>query len=112
MKEPVNSQVDEFIMEAEESSAGLDFELLDRRLKDHLMCMIKRPMLFKYHTYTTSGVSSASPAHVGESLTKDMKLLCVGDDRVMTILVIGWRLFNNELKSLKNTTLSPINGVD
>jgi hypothetical protein len=70
--------------------------------------MIKRPMLFKYHTYTTSGVSSASPAHVGESLTKDMKLLCVGDDRITTILVIGWRIIPiMSLKVLK-TPLFPL----
>jgi hypothetical protein len=33
----------------EEASAGLDFELLDRRLKDRLMYMIKQQqMSFKY----------------------------------------------------------------
>jgi hypothetical protein len=47
MRERLSTQVDPSLSWeiTEEASAGLDFELLDRRLKDRLMFMIKQQQM-------------------------------------------------------------------
>ncbi|MFT5714091.1 MAG: TonB-linked SusC/RagA family outer membrane protein [Flavobacterium sp.] len=114
----INSQVDPSLSWeiTEESSAGLDFELLDRRLKGSFDVYDKNTTNVILNTipYTTSGVSSASPAHVGEVSNKGYEVALRWDDKINDNLSywIGGNYSNNknELKSLKNTTLSPING--
>jgi TonB-linked SusC/RagA family outer membrane protein len=114
----INSQVDPSLSWeiTEESSAGLDFELLDSRLKGSIDVYDKKTTNVILNTipYTTSGVSSASPAHVGEVSNKGYEVALRWDDKINDDLSywIGGNYSNNknELKSLKNTTLSPING--
>lgn len=114
----INSQVDPSLSWeiTEESSAGLDFELLDSRLKGSFDVYDKNTTNVILNTipYTTSGVSSASPAHVGEVSNKGYEVSLRWDDKINDNLSywIGGNYSNNknELKSLKNTTLSPING--
>lgn len=114
----INSQVDPSLSWeiTEESSAGLDFELLDSRFKGSIDVYDKKTTNVILNTipYTTSGVSSASPAHVGEVSNKGFEVALRWDDKINDNLSywIGGNYSNNknELKSLKNTTLSPING--
>jgi TonB-linked SusC/RagA family outer membrane protein len=114
----INSQVDPSLSWeiTEESSAGLDFELLDSRLKGSFDVYDKNTTNVILNTipYTTSGVSSASPAHVGEVSNKGYEVALRWGDKINDNLSywIGGNYSNNrnELKSLKNTTLSPING--
>ncbi|MFT5646192.1 MAG: TonB-linked SusC/RagA family outer membrane protein [Aureispira sp.] len=116
----INSQVDPSLSWeiTEESSAGLDFELLDSRLKGSVDVYDKKTTNVILNTipYTTSGVSSASPAHVGEVSNKGYELALRWDDKINDDLSywIGGNYSNNknELKSIKNATLSPINGGD
>jgi hypothetical protein len=63
----INSQVDPSLSWeiTEEASAGLDFELLNSRLKDHLMYTKKQTTnVILNRPYVTSGISNSSPAHV------------------------------------------------
>jgi hypothetical protein len=77
MKELQSSQVDPSLSWeiTEEASAGLDFELLDRRLKGSFDVYDKTTtnVILNTKPYVTSGISNASPAHVGEYLIKDTK---------------------------------------
>lgn len=114
----INSQVDPSLSWeiTEESSGGLDFEVLNSRLKGSFDLYDKKTTNVILNTipYTTSGVSSASPAHVGEVSNKGYEVALRWDDKINDNLSywIGGNYSNNknELKSLKNTTLSPING--
>jgi hypothetical protein len=67
----------------EEASAGLDFELLDRRLKGSFDDKTTTNVILNTKPYVTSGISNASPAHVGEYLIKDTKLVCVGTIKLL-----------------------------
>jgi len=114
----INSQVDPSLSWeiTEESSAGLDFEALDRRLKGSFDMYDKKTTNVILNTipYTTSGVSSASPAHVGEVSNKGYEVALRWDDKINDNLSywVGGNYSNNknELKSLKSTTLSPVYG--
>jgi TonB-linked SusC/RagA family outer membrane protein len=116
----INSQVDPSLSWeiTEESSGGLDFEVLDRRLKGSFDLYDKKTTNVILNTipYTTSGVSNASPAHVGEVSNKGYEISLRWDDKINDNLSywVGGNYSNNknELKSLKSTTLSPINGGD
>jgi hypothetical protein len=87
MKELQSSQVDPSLSWeiTEEASAGLDFELLDRRLKGSFDVYDKTTtnVILNTKPYVTSGISNASPAHVGEYLIKDTKLVCVGTIKLL-----------------------------
>jgi hypothetical protein len=63
----------------------LDFELLDRRLKGSFDVYDKTTtnVILNTKPYVTSGISNASPAHVGEYLIKDTKLVCVGTIKLL-----------------------------
>jgi hypothetical protein len=53
---------------------GLDFELLNSRLKDHLMYTNKTTtnVILNTRPYVTSGISNSSPAHVEKYLIKEL----------------------------------------
>jgi hypothetical protein len=79
----INSQVDPSLSWeiTEEASAGLDFELLNSRLKDHLMYTTNNVIL-NTRPYVTSGISNSSPAHVGEVSNKGIELVLRWDDKI------------------------------
>ncbi|TRX03681.1 SusC/RagA family TonB-linked outer membrane protein [Flavobacterium gawalongense] len=114
----INSQVDPSLSWeiTEEASAGVDFELLDNRLKGSFDVYDKKTtnVILNTKPYTTSGISNASPAHVGEVSNKGYEVALRWDDKLTDNLSywIGGNFSNNknELTGLKNATLSPING--
>jgi TonB-linked SusC/RagA family outer membrane protein len=114
----INSQVDPSLSWeiTEEASAGLDFELLDSRLKGSFDVYDKTTtnVILNTKPYITSGISIASPAHVGEVSNKGYEVALRWDDKVSEELSywVGGNFSNNtnELKSLKDATLAPING--
>jgi TonB-linked SusC/RagA family outer membrane protein len=116
----INSQVDPSLSWeiTEEASAGLDFELLDRRLKGSFDVYDKTTtnVILNTRPYVTSGISNASPAHVGEVSNKGYEVSLRWDDKISDNLSywFGGNFSNNknELKSLKDATLAPINGGD
>jgi TonB-linked SusC/RagA family outer membrane protein len=116
----INSQVDPSLSWeiTEEASAGLDFELLDRRLKGSFDVYDKTTtnVILNTKPYVTSGISNASPAHVGEVSNKGYEVSLRWDDKITENLSywFGGNFSNNknELKSLKDATLAPINGGD
>lgn len=116
----INSQVDPSLSWeiTEEASAGLDFELLDRRLKGSFDVYDKTTtnVILNTKPYVTSGISNASPAHVGEVSNKGYEVSLRWDDKITDNLSywFGGNFSNNknELKSLKDATLAPINGGD
>ena len=114
----INSQVDPSLSWeiTEEASAGLDFELLDSRLKGSFDVYDKTTtnVILNTKPYITSGISIASPAHVGEVSNKGYEVALRWDDKVSEELSywVGGNFSHNtnELKSLKDATLAPING--
>jgi TonB-linked SusC/RagA family outer membrane protein len=116
----INSQVDPSLSWeiTEEASAGLDFELLDSRLKGSFDVYDKTTtnVILNTKPYVTSGISNASPAHVGEVSNKGYEVSLRWDDKITDNLSywFGGNFSNNknELKSLKDATLAPINGGD
>nr|WP_314898049.1 SusC/RagA family TonB-linked outer membrane protein [uncultured Flavobacterium sp.] len=114
----INSQVDPSLSWeiTEEASAGVDFELLENRLKGSFDVYDKKTtnVILNTKPYTTSGISNASPAHVGEVSNKGYEVALRWDDKLTDNLSywVGGNFSNNknELKGLKNATLSPING--
>jgi TonB-linked SusC/RagA family outer membrane protein len=114
----INSQVDPSLSWeiTEEASAGVDFELLDNRLKGSFDVYDKKTtnVILNTKPYTTSGISNASPAHVGEVSNKGYEIALRWDDKITDNLSywVGGNFSNNknELTGLKNATLSPING--
>lgn len=116
----INSQVDPSLSWeiTEEASAGLDFELLDRRLRGSFDVYDKTTtnVILNTKPYVTSGISNASPAHVGEVSNKGYEVSLRWDDKITDNLSywFGGNFSNNknELKSLKDATLAPINGGD
>ncbi|MFV8326162.1 SusC/RagA family TonB-linked outer membrane protein [Flavobacterium sp. ZS1P14] len=114
----INSQVDPSLSWeiTEEASGGIDFELLDNRLKGSFDLYDKKTtnVILNTKPYTTSGISNASPAHVGEVSNKGYEIALRWDDKLTDNLSywVGGNFSNNknELTGLKNATLSPING--
>ncbi|WP_339919943.1 SusC/RagA family TonB-linked outer membrane protein [uncultured Flavobacterium sp.] len=114
----INSQVDPSLSWeiTEEASAGLDFELLDSRLKGSFDVYDKTTtnVILNTKPYITSGISNSSPAHVGEVSNKGYEVALRWDDKITDNLSywVGGNFSNNtnELKSLKDATLAPING--
>jgi hypothetical protein len=100
------------------SFSSLDFELLDRRLKGSFDVYDKTTtnVILNTKPYVTSGISNASPAHVGEVSNKGYEVSLRWDDKITENLSywFGGNFSNNknELKSLKDATLAPINGGD
>ncbi|WP_291099761.1 MULTISPECIES: SusC/RagA family TonB-linked outer membrane protein [unclassified Flavobacterium] len=116
----IDSQVDPSLSWeiTEEASAGLDFELLNHRLKGSFDVYDKTTtnVILNTTPYTTSGVSTASPAHVGEVSNKGYEIALRWDDKITDDISywVGGNFSNNtnKLKSLKDANLSPIYGGD
>jgi len=114
----INSQIDPSLSweVTEETSVGLDFELLDNRLKGTFDLYNKNTdnVILNVMPYMASGITSASPAHVGEVSNKGYEISLRWDDKINDNLSywIGGNFSNNknELTGLKNVVLSPIEG--
>lgn len=114
----INSQIDPSLSWeiTEEASAGLDFELLNNRLKGSFDVYDKSTtnVILSTKPYLTSGISSSSPAHVGEVSNKGFEAVLRWDDKISDNLSywVGGNFSNNknELTGLKDATLAPING--
>lgn len=116
----INSQVDPSLSWeiTEETSAGLDFELLNNRLKGSFDVYDKTTtnVILNTRPYITSGISNSSPAHVGEVSNKGYEIALRWDDKLTDNLSywVGGNFSNNknELTGLKDATLAPITGGD
>jgi TonB-linked SusC/RagA family outer membrane protein len=114
----INSQIDPSLSWeiSEESSVGLDFELFDNRLKGTVDLYEKNTtnVILNTKPYSTSGITNASPAHVGEVSNKGYELSLRWDDKISDNFsyYIGGNFSNNknELTGLKNVVLSPVIG--
>lgn len=116
----INSQVDPSLSWeiTEETSAGIDFELLNNRLKGSFDVYDKTTtnVILNTKPYMTSGISNSSPAHVGEVSNKGYEIALRWDDKLTDNLSywVGGNYSNNknELTGLKDATLAPIHGGD
>lgn len=116
----INSQVDPSLSWeiTEETSAGIDFELLNNRLKGSFDVYDKTTtnVILNTRPYITSGISNSSPAHVGEVSNKGYEIALRWDDKLTDNLSywVGGNYSNNknELTGLKDATLAPIHGGD
>lgn len=114
----INSQIDPSLSweVTEESSVGLDFEFLDSRLKGTFDVYDKNTdnVILNTKPYMTSGITSASPAHVGEVSNKGFEISLRWDDKIGENFsyYVGGNFSNNknELTGLKNVILSPVIG--
>lgn len=114
----INSQIDPSLSweVTEETSVGLDFEMLDNRLKGTFDLYNKNTdnVILNVMPYMASGISTASPAHVGEVSNKGYEISLRWDDKINDDLSywIGGNFSNNknELTGLKDVILSPIEG--
>lgn len=114
----ISSQIDPSLSWeiTEEASVGLDIELLDNRLKGGFDVYDKTTtnVILNTKPYFTSGITSASPAHVGEVSNKGFEVSLRWDDKINDDLsyFIGGNFSNNknELTNLKNVVLSPVIG--
>ncbi|MDP5200471.1 SusC/RagA family TonB-linked outer membrane protein [Flavobacterium sp. DG2-3] len=114
----VNSQVDPNLSWeiVEELSGGFDFELLDSRLKGSFDVYDKNTTntILNVKPYSSSGITVATPAHVGEVSNKGYEIALRWDDKINDNLSywVGGNFSHNknELTSLKNVQLNPIIG--
>lgn len=114
----INSQVDPSLSweVTEETSLGLDFEFLAKRLSGSFDVYDKKStnVILNTKPYLTSGITTASPAHVGEVSNRGFEVQLRWEDEIgenWTYWVGGNYSNNkNELTSLNNVTLSPIQG--
>lgn len=114
----INSQIDPSLSweVTEETSIGLDFEFLDSRLKGTFDVYDKATnnVILNTKPYATSGITNASPAHVGEVSNKGYEISLRWDDKIDD----NWSYWvggnfsrnKNELTGLKDVTLSQIVG--
>ena len=114
----INSQVDPNLSWeiVEELSGGFDFEVLNNRLKGSFDVYDKNTTntILNVKPYSTSGITVATPAHVGEVSNKGYEISLRWDDRINDNLSywVGGNFSHNknELTSLKNVQLNPIIG--
>lgn len=114
----INSQIDPSLSweVTEEKSIGLDFEFLNRKLKGSFDLYDKKTnnLILNTKPYITSGVSSGSPAHVGEVSNKGYEISLRWDDKITDKLsyFVGGNFSTNKnrLVSLKDNTLAAIQG--
>jgi len=114
----ISSQIDPSLSWeiTEESSVGLDFELLDSRLKGAFDVYDKNTsnVILNTKPYLTSGITSASPAHVGEVSNKGFEVSLRWDDKITDDFSywVGGNFSNNknEITGLKDVILSPVIG--
>lgn len=108
----------------EEASAGIDFEFLDSRLKGSFDVYDKNTdnVILNVKPFATSGITVASPSHVGEVSNKGYEIALRWDDKItedLSYWVGGNYSHNkNELTGLKDVSLSQViggnlgNGID
>ncbi len=116
----INSQIDPSLSWeiTEEASAGLDFELLNSRLKGSFDVYDKTTtnVILNTTPFITSGVTTASPAHVGTVSNKGYEVSLRWNDKITDDINywVGGNFSNNtnNLKSLKDANLAPIRGGD
>jgi TonB-linked SusC/RagA family outer membrane protein len=114
----INSQVDPNLSWeiVEELSAGFDFELFTNRLKGSFDVYDKNTTntILNVKPYSTSGITVATPSHIGEVSNKGYEIALRWDDKINDNLSywVGGNFSHNknELTSLKNVQLSPIIG--
>ncbi|MEN2399900.1 SusC/RagA family TonB-linked outer membrane protein [Flavobacterium sp. MC2016-06] len=114
----ISSQIDPSLSWeiTEESSAGVDFEFLNSRLKGSFDVYDKNTsnVILNTKPYVTSGITLASPAHVGEVSNKGYEIALRWDDKISDNLSywVGGNFSHNknELASLKDLEISPIIG--
>jgi TonB-linked SusC/RagA family outer membrane protein len=100
----------------EETSVGVDFELLNNRLKGEFNVYEKlnTNAIFYVGSYPTSGVSAATPGHVGEISNSGYEISLRWDDKINENLSywIGGNYSNNknELLSVSSTLTNAIRG--
>ncbi|MGL2994970.1 SusC/RagA family TonB-linked outer membrane protein [Flavobacterium sp. TSSA_36] len=102
----------------QETSFGLDIEMLDNRLKGTFDIYDKTTtnVILNTKPYITSGIDKASPAHVGEVSNKGLELSVRWDDKItedLSYWVGGNYSYNkNKLNGLKDIQLSATTGGD
>ncbi|WP_409416893.1 SusC/RagA family TonB-linked outer membrane protein [Flavobacterium sp. PS2] len=108
----------------EELSAGLDFELLGSRLKGTFDVYDKTTnnVILNVKPFPTSGITVASPSHVGEVSNKGYEISLRWDDKITDNLSywVGGNFSHNQnkLTGLKDVSLSQViggnlgNGID
>lgn len=114
----INSQIDPSLTWeiTEETSLGLDFEFLNKKLKGSFDLYDKKTVDLILYTkpYITSGVGDSSPAHVGEVSNKGYEISLQWNDKISEKLnyFIGGNFSTNKnrLISLKDNTLAAIRG--
>ncbi len=114
----INSQVDPNLSWeiVEELSGGFDFEMFNSRLKGSFDLYDKNTTntILNVKPYSTSGITLATPAHVGEVSNKGYEIALRWDDKINDNLSywVGGNFSHNknELTSLKNVQLNPIIG--
>ncbi|HKO75627.1 MAG TPA: SusC/RagA family TonB-linked outer membrane protein [Flavobacterium sp.] len=110
----ISSQIDPSLSWeiTEESSVGLDFELLDSRLKGAFDVYDKNTsnVILNTKPYLTSGITAASPAHVGEVSNRGYEISLRWDDKITDDFSywVGGNFSNNknEITGLKNVILT------
>lgn len=114
----INSQVDPALTweVTKETSGGLDFEMLNRKLKGSFDLYSKRTdnLILNTKPYITSGVGLESPAHVGEVSNKGYEIALRWDDKINDNLsyYVGANFSHNKnrLESLTNPNIATITG--
>lgn len=114
----ISSQIDPSLSweVTEESSAGIDFEFFGNRLKGSFDYYDKNTnnVILNTKPYVTSGITLASPAHVGEVSNKGYEIALRWDDKISDNLSywVGGNFSHNknELAGLKDIEISPIVG--
>lgn len=114
----INSQIDPSLSWeiTEETSAGIDFELFESKLKGSFDLYDKNTnnVILNTRPYATSGITNASPAHVGEVSNKGYEISLRWDDKINENFSywIGGNFSNNknELTGVKTVILSPVVG--
>jgi TonB-linked SusC/RagA family outer membrane protein len=110
----ISSQIDPSLSWeiTEESSVGLDFELLDSRLKGTFDVYDKNTsnVILNTKPYLTSGITLASPAHVGEVSNRGYEISLRWEDKITDDFSywVGGNFSNNknELTGLKDVILT------
>ncbi|WP_337965127.1 SusC/RagA family TonB-linked outer membrane protein [uncultured Flavobacterium sp.] len=114
----ISSQIDPSLSweVTEEASVGVDFELLNSRLKGSFDYYDKNTnnVILNTKPYVTSGITLATPAHVGEVSNKGYEISLRWDDKITDNLSywVGGNFSHNknELAGLKDLDISPIIG--
>ncbi|KAF2337569.1 SusC/RagA family TonB-linked outer membrane protein [Flavobacterium ginsenosidimutans] len=114
----INSQIDPSLSweVTEETSVGVDFEFLDSRLKGSFDWYDKNTnnVILNTIPYMPSGLTIATPAHVGEISNKGYEVSLRWDDKINDNLSywVGGNFSHNqnELASIKDFDISPVIG--